>query len=152
MALIKNTFFEQVSLATIKKVIKGKSPKTTMEFWEAEIEFTHNKSDFKFKVKEPEKNSVSKVIIKEIFINEFETRFETDIVFEKDLNRRGNVKRFWTKEEADFYIMFNLIQLFKPLKNYVDDNNIIDKFNSLLEEYPEKFVRELDSGKSWLSN
>jgi hypothetical protein len=152
MALIKNNFFQQVSLATIKKVIKSKAPKTKMEFWEAEIEFSHNKSDFKFKVTEPEKNSVSKIIVEEKYINEYETQFVTDIKFEKDLHRRGNVKRFWTKDEADFYILFNLVQLYKPLKSYVDDNNIVDKFNTLLDKHPELFVKELDSGKSWLLN
>lgn len=154
MSLIKNSFFKQVSLATIKKTAKRNTPNKKLEFWEAEIEFTHTKSDFTFKVTEPEKNSVTRKIIKEEKINNFETRLETDIIFEKPIffNKNKNVKRFWTKAEADFYILFNLIQIYKPLKNYIDENNISQKFDSLLEQHPELFIKELSSGKNWLTN
>lgn len=150
MALIKNNFFEQVSLATIKKRAKRISPGESIEFWEAEIEFKHTKTDFKFRVVEPEANKVTKAILEEWTDENSETYYICDIQFEKKFERRGNVKRFWTKKDADLYIMFNLIQLYKPLKNYIDDHSVIENFNSLLDEYPEKFVRELDSGKSWL--
>ena len=154
MSLIRNPFFEQVSIASIKKRVNRLSVDHQLNFWEAEIDFKHNKSDFKFNVHEPERNSVTKKIIKgsEIEINDAETRFKTELHFEKKLNRRGNVKRFYSKEEAEFYILFNLIQIFKPIKNYVDNIGAIERFNTLLEKYPEKFVKELGSGKSWLAN
>lgn len=152
MAIIKNNFFEQVSLASIKKRANKLSAGRSLEFWETEIEFKHNKSDFKFNVTEPEKNLVTNKIIDEWEVNDSETNYKCELVFEKDLKRRGNVKRFWTKEEAETYILFNIIQIYKPLKNYVDDNDIVDRFNTLLDEHPELFVRELSTGKSWLSN
>jgi len=152
MSIIKNNFFEQISLATIKKKAKILPPNKTLEFWETEIIFKHNKSDFKFNVISPEKNSITNKVIEEWKVGDTEIRYKTNIEFEKSLMRRGNVKRFLSQEEAELYLTFNLMQLYKPLKNYIDDNNTIDKFNNLIEKHPELFVKELGNGKSWLAN
>lgn len=142
MALIKNSFFEQVSLATIKKKIKLPNIKE-IEFWEAEINFTHNKSGFNFKILDPEKNVMRKNYIK----TEHNKFYET---FDNDPHRRGNVKRFWTKIDADYYILFNIMQIYKPLSEYIDNHDIHTKFNTLLSKYPEKVFTELGKGTNWI--
>ena len=142
MALIKNSFFEQVSLATIKKKLKYEHY-TELEFWEAEINFEHNKSGFEFKILEPEMNIIRK--------NKLVHKDEFFEVFDKDLDRRGNVKRFWSKKDADNYILFNIMQIYKPLTEFVIKNNCLDNFNELLKEYPEKVLIEFGKGAShWI--
>lgn len=149
MALIKNSFFKQVSLATLRKELKVEGV-LELEFWEAEVNFSHNKSDFKFEVIKPEKNKMTKHFSPHKYDKDGVAYFQER--YDKPTERRGNVKRFRTKADAEHYILFNIIQIYKPLKNYVDENNIVDKFNSLLDEHPEKFVTELEKGGSWLLN
>ena len=142
MALIKNSFFEQVSLATIRKKLKMSGIKE-LTFWEAEINFSHTKSGFEFSILEPESNTMQKceLITKK---NKF---YET---FEKDPNRRGIVKRFWNKQDAEYYILFNIMQIYKPLNEYIKKNNIVHNFDELLKEYPEKILLEFGKGTDWI--
>lgn len=141
MALLKNTFFSQISLATIQKKARSIPMGDSLEFWEADIVFDHNKSDFSFTIKEPKKNSITKVHKRDDYF---------DLEFSIPTSLRGNVKRFWNEDEAEAFVLFNLIQIYKPLKNYVDDNDIVNKFNELLEKYPEKIFKELEGGKKWI--
>lgn len=143
MGIIKNAFFKQVSLATLRKELKSTNI-TQIDFWEAEVLFSHNKSDFDFSVIVPEKNSL---------IKEYKSdKLSYSEKFDKALNRRGKVKRFRSEEDANNYILFNMIQIYKPLKNYIDENDIIEKFNNLILDHPEKFISELDKGSNWLVN
>lgn len=141
MALLQTEFYTQVSLATIKKVAKEQFHKTKLEFWECDVIFNLNKSDFSFNIIQPTQNFV--------LYNNNTDNSTFDIPIIKD---RLTLKRFWTKEEADNFILFNIIQIYKPLKNYVEDNHIEDKFSELVDNYPEKIFKELGSGKSWLAN
>lgn len=136
MALLQNQFYTQISLATIKKTAKKLTDGKQLDFWECDIEFNLNKSDFSFKVINPTKNSIN--------INQ---EFNVGIGRE-----RVSLKRFWTKEEAELFILFNITQIYKPLKNYVDENNIEQQFNNLIDKYPDKIFKELEAGKSWLTN
>ncbi len=142
MALIKNSFFEQVSLATIRKKLKNTDIKE-LEFWEAEINFEHNKSGFEFNILEPEQNKMKKNYLKPLSNKFCET-------FEKDPNRRGIVKRFWNKKDAEYYILFNLMQIYKPLNEYIIKHDILSSFNDLMKEYPEKILKEFGKGTDWL--
>lgn len=141
MALLQNQFYTQISLSTIKKIAKKQRYKTKLEFWECDVIFNLNKSDFSFEVIEPTKNSA-------LYIDNM-----NDSVFDIHVNKeRASLKRFWTKEEADTFILFNIVQIYKPLRNYVINNDIENQFNNILDNHPEKVIKELESGKNWLTN
>ncbi len=145
MALLKNNFYKQVSLATIAKIAKTKlSVGESMEFWEADVTFKINKADFSFDIREPSKRDIKKVSVGE---NKVKMEYAPLIAYEAN-----PPKRFWNKEEAETFILFNIIQVYKPLKNYIKEHGLDDKFNQLLEDHPEKILMELENGKSWLIN
>ena len=138
MALLQTQFYNQISLATIKKSVKDIGDK--VEFWEADVLFNMNKSDFSFNIIEPSMNTVTKL-------------HKNNFKFENPVNGESlGIKRFLTKEEAENFVLFNIIQIYKPLKNFVSENDIEQKFNTILEKHPEKILKELESGKSWLTN
>lgn len=144
MALLKTNFYKQVSLATIAKIAKDKlNSGESMEFWEADVIFKINKADFSFEIREPTKRDIKKVQV-----NGGE-RMEYSPLIAYEANPP---KRFWSKEEADIFILFNIIQVYKPLKNYISEHGLDDKFNQLLEDHPEKILMELENGRSWLIN
>ena len=139
MALLKSTFYKQVSLATISKIAKNKlNIGESMEFWEADVIFKINKADFSFEVREPQKRDI---------IKKTSQRLEYSPLIAYETNPP---KRFWTKEEADIFILFNIIQIYKPLKNYIKAHGIDEQFDKLLEDHPEKFLLEHGKGKNWL--
>ena len=141
MALLKTEFYKQISLATISKIARANlAIGETMEMWESDIVFKMNKADFDFTVRQPTKRLVKK-------ISEKKVEFQPLIAYEA-----YPPKRFLTEEEAESFILFNIIQIYKPLKNYINDNNLADKFNDLLDKNPEKILRELANGKNWLIN
>ena len=141
MALLQNEFYTQISLATIKKLSKKQPYKTKLEFWECDVIFNMNKSDFSFNVIQPTQNFA--LYSDNCDLSTF------DIEVTKD---RLRLKRFWTKEEAELFILFNITQIYKPLKHYVDEHNIEEQFNDLIDKHPDKILKELESGKSWLTN
>lgn len=143
MAILNNSFYKQVTLATIKKELNYEGV-LEIEFWETEINFSHTRSDFNFSIVQPERNKIVK--------NYSKNSKSYTFTFEKPLERRGNVKRFFNKKDADFYILFNLMQIYKPMHNYITENDIDSKFNNLIEDFPEKFVTELSKGYKWLIN
>jgi hypothetical protein len=141
MALLKTEFYKQVSLATISKMARSNlAIGETMEIWEADVVFKMNKADFNFAVHHPTKRIIKKISQKRV-------EFVPLITYEAN-----PLKRFLTKEEAEAFILFNIIQIYKPLKNYISDNNLEDEFNNLLDKHPEKILRELEHGKNWLVN
>jgi len=141
MALLKTEFYKQVSLATISKIAKiNLNIGESMEMWEADVLFKMNKADFDFTVRHPTKRLIKKVSEKRI-------EFIPLIAYESN-----PPKRFLTEAEAEAFILFNIIQIYKPLKNYITEHKLDDKFNELLDQHPEKILKELENGKSWLIN
>jgi len=138
MALLQTQFYKQISLASIKKLAVEIGDE--VEFWEADIIFNLNKSNFSFNIIEPSLNKVTK-------LSKGHFKFKNPVNGD-----RLSVKRFLSKEEAEYFILFNIIQVYKPLKNFVLDNKLEDKFNDILKKFPEKILKELDTGKSWLTN
>lgn len=139
MSLLKTEFYKQVSLATIsKKAKQDLKIGETMEMWEADVIFKINKADFDFNVRKPTKRLIKKVS---------DTRMEFIPLIAYEANKP---KRFLTKEEAEIFILFNIIQVFNPLKNYISEHNLIETFNELIDTHPDKILKELENGRKWL--
>ena len=144
MALLKTSFYNQVSLATILKTAKKTlSFGEKLEFWEADVNFHINKSDFSFSIREPTKREL--IYSDKGSYNDY--IYSPLIAYES-----RPPKRFMTKKEAEYFILFSIIQVYKPLKNYIDDNEIVEEFERLLDTEPEKILKELENGKSWMVN
>ena len=84
------------------------------------------------------------------FKDEMKKLFSDNI--NKDYDWTKSIKGLYLVRVDNNYILFNMIQIYKPLKNYIDENNIIEKFNNLILDHPEKFIYELDKGSNWLVN
>lgn len=139
MALLKNQFYKQISLATITKVARKElNVGESMEFWEADVVFNLNSADFSFTIREPSSREVKKEVKEKMVFNPL-------IAYDPN-----PPKRFWTKEEAEHFILFNIIQVYKPLKNFIKENGLDEQFNKLLEDHPEKILKELENGRNWL--
>ena len=139
MALLKTEFYKQISLATISKMAKiNLEIGDTMEMWEADVVFKLNKADFDFTIRQPSRRLIKKVSEKKI-------EFQPLIAYDAN-----PPKRFLTEAEAEAFILFNIIQIYKPLKNYISKHKLDDKFNELIDQHPEKILKELEKGKNWL--
>jgi len=139
MALIQNQFYSQISLATISKIAKKQPYKQKLEFWECDVRFNLKNSNFNFEVIEPKINFA-------LYSDNTNNVTFDNTVYNTEL------KRFWTKEEAENFIIFSLMQVFKPLNNYILNNKIDKKFTNIIENNPDKILKEIESGYKWFIN
>ena len=122
MALLKNQFYKQISLATITKVARKElNVGESKEFWEADVIFNLNSADFSFTIRQPTTREIKKLSTETVKIK---------MVFHPLIAYDPNPpKRFWTKQEAEYFILFNIIQVYKPLQNYIKENLLDEQFN-----------------------